>query len=433
MDISSKLKDFGLTDYESRVYTALLGLKQAKVSDIAKNCSVPRNKIYSVAESLHKKGFVEIVPEKVAKFRAVPFEEATQAFIKEQEGRLKNLEENAKKISAFLSSFAPEKKEEDSSGEFLVYKTKKMIYKKLNDIILQAQSRIFIAASWEDVNRVMPALKAVSKKVDVKILCNLTGDNLEMCMKSCCPISETRHYEKNLPEKIVVVDDKEALVFQANSPVALYSKDPQFVAFMKRFMNMILEDSVSVEERVAEIETGVPREEVKIFRGVENIYDVARKASSSAKNHIMRIATEGTFNDTMKHGIVELEKRLSAKGVKIRYILPITEGSLMMVKEAMKFAEVRHMDFIPMQLKIVDDAYCSMRQWESIEKEPVNIVSTSPDFIVTMKHYFEKVWSDSIPAEKRIAGLLLKQHVKKETVKSGIFPGMTPEKPDVKE
>src|SRR3989338_9849807 len=72
--LTSMLKKFGLNTSEAKVYTTLLILQDAKASDIAKRAGVPRNKLYEIAESLNKKGFVEIIPEKVMKFRAVPFE-----------------------------------------------------------------------------------------------------------------------------------------------------------------------------------------------------------------------------------------------------------------------------------------------------------------------------------------------------------------------
>lgn len=416
MNISSHLKEFGLTGYEAKVYIALLGLKQAKVSDIARTSSVPRNKIYTAVEALHKKGFVEIIPEKVAKFRAVPFSEATQLFIREQENRLRSLGDRSGKISSFLSSFSIENKEEDNSGAFLIYKTKKMIYKKLREIAGGAESMLFLAVSSEELAHLLPLAKSTSKNASVSVLCNVSEESIDLANK-WQSFSELRHYEKTLPEKIAISDDNEAFIFNTDSSVALYSKDMQFVAFMRRFANMIWDGSISMEERTAEIKTGVPREEIKIFRGVENIYEVGKNASTSAKKCIVRIATEETFRDIIKHGIILLEKELLSEGVRLRYIVPINKSNLLEVRNVLKFAEVRHTNSVPMQIKIVDDAYCSMRQWESIEKEPVNIVSTSPSFIGTMKQYFEKVWSESLPAEKRIARLTMRTRVSKEALK----------------
>mgnify|MGYP001588345074 CR=1 FL=1 len=76
--LSSMLKKFGLNTSEAKVYITLLVLEDAKASEIAKRANVPRNKLYEIADSLNKKGFVEIIPEKIRKFRAVPFEKVCE-------------------------------------------------------------------------------------------------------------------------------------------------------------------------------------------------------------------------------------------------------------------------------------------------------------------------------------------------------------------
>ena len=72
--LTSMLKNFGLNMSEAKVYAALLILHDAKASEIAKHAKVPRNKLYEIAQTLNRKVFAEIIPEKVMKFRAVPFE-----------------------------------------------------------------------------------------------------------------------------------------------------------------------------------------------------------------------------------------------------------------------------------------------------------------------------------------------------------------------
>ena len=50
------LKDFGLSEYEARMYFSLLTLGEAKVTAIVRKASVPQSKAYSVLDSLRMKG-----------------------------------------------------------------------------------------------------------------------------------------------------------------------------------------------------------------------------------------------------------------------------------------------------------------------------------------------------------------------------------------
>lgn len=52
--IDDLLYDLDLTKYQTELYKALLKLKEGKVSEIAEEAGVPRNKAYSNLEKLYK-------------------------------------------------------------------------------------------------------------------------------------------------------------------------------------------------------------------------------------------------------------------------------------------------------------------------------------------------------------------------------------------
>jgi len=67
--INQILKEIGLTDYEAKVYLALLHLGKATSGEILKKAGIYSGKIYEILDSLQRKGFVSIIIEnKVKKF-----------------------------------------------------------------------------------------------------------------------------------------------------------------------------------------------------------------------------------------------------------------------------------------------------------------------------------------------------------------------------
>lgn len=67
------LREIGLTERESKVYTALLGLGSTTTGPLIKKSEVPNSKIYEVLENLHNKGLVSwIVKGKTKYFQASP-------------------------------------------------------------------------------------------------------------------------------------------------------------------------------------------------------------------------------------------------------------------------------------------------------------------------------------------------------------------------
>ncbi|MBD3191974.1 MAG: hypothetical protein GF308_15105 [Candidatus Heimdallarchaeota archaeon] len=57
-DVIEELKKLGFNEYQAKIYTALVGLGVATASEIAQASGVPPNKVYSVLDSLKKRGLV---------------------------------------------------------------------------------------------------------------------------------------------------------------------------------------------------------------------------------------------------------------------------------------------------------------------------------------------------------------------------------------
>ena len=96
-----KLRDFGMTEYQARVYLALLDLGTATASQIPPISRVPRTRIYATMQQLHEKGLVEIIPETPLKYKPVPFSK----FLTK---RASEMREKAENLEASLAQFEKE-------------------------------------------------------------------------------------------------------------------------------------------------------------------------------------------------------------------------------------------------------------------------------------------------------------------------------------
>ena len=57
-DVIEQLKKLGFNEYQAKIYTALVGLGVATASEISQASGVPPNKVYSVIDTLKKRGLV---------------------------------------------------------------------------------------------------------------------------------------------------------------------------------------------------------------------------------------------------------------------------------------------------------------------------------------------------------------------------------------
>ena len=105
--IENIFQEFGLTQYETKVYLALIELGESSTGKILSKANINSGKIYQILESLRKKGFVSvIIKDGIKKYTPTEPNEILEFFnkkrgeIDEQENMFKNiLPELTKKIN----------------------------------------------------------------------------------------------------------------------------------------------------------------------------------------------------------------------------------------------------------------------------------------------------------------------------------------------
>lgn len=398
----SRLNKFGLSVNESKAYIALLVLNEAKASDIARSAHVPRNKIYEIMDSLHKKGFVEIVPERVTIFRAVNFEDALGFMIEEWNNRIEDMKKTKIELSKHLASLPIQKKGE--KGEFVVYKAKKIIYKKLEEMIGSAEKDISLMINSSDLRRLRLLAKSTSRKTVIKILSPITAENKDISRK-WSEFTEHRHYETQTQIKLAIIDDREMLIFQTNEPMGLYSKDKQFIAMLKNFYESAWEESLTAENRIVEIETGMPAESLKHIHGIKDLYSVLPELIENSKSDII-FTTDSYGIERAFNNIKELISKTSGRGVKIRCLTVLTKSNIAKAKELNGFMEIRHVDKVHAIFNCFDSSYSTIFHVKDSNRsiysdEGMGVIINQKDMVATMRQMLESMWEQATDLKQR--------------------------------
>jgi sugar-specific transcriptional regulator TrmB len=133
----------GLSPYEARAYLVLLERGESKASQVAMASRIPRGRIYEVLESLHAKGLVSVVSAKPLRYRSVPL----KAFIERRREDLRAAEDDIERnASRLLASVAP-RPTAGPTGEFLLFRKRQVVVRKLREMIEGAQKEVIISAS----------------------------------------------------------------------------------------------------------------------------------------------------------------------------------------------------------------------------------------------------------------------------------------------
>lgn len=176
-DAVERLKELGLTEYESKVYYALIRSSGLTAEEISKISNVPLTRVYSVLTSLQSKGMVLEISGRPKRFEAIQPKLALKsytAYVKSiMEEELRRLEAKARELSltlepiywnSRLSLSPPETLKQLSSFSEMEHYTK--------HIIASAKEEINILTylfTWFDVVK-EDLMDAIARRVKVKAL-----------------------------------------------------------------------------------------------------------------------------------------------------------------------------------------------------------------------------------------------------------------------
>jgi sugar-specific transcriptional regulator TrmB len=101
MEYESQLVEAGLNRWEARTYISLLELGSTTTGPLVKKCEVPHSKIYSVLESLIKKGFASYVVKGKIKYFQATNPEIILSVLKEKEKKVSEIMPNLKTLQQY--------------------------------------------------------------------------------------------------------------------------------------------------------------------------------------------------------------------------------------------------------------------------------------------------------------------------------------------
>jgi sugar-specific transcriptional regulator TrmB len=214
----SKLKDFGLNTYESKLWTALLSRGVSTAGELSDIANVPRSRSYDVLESLEKKGFIIMKLGKPIKYVAVQPEEVLERvkkkLIEESDKQTKVLEnlkgsEILQELTLLHSQGVELVEPTDLSGAL---KGRSNLYNHIETMIKSAEKSVDIMTTTEGLIRKAETLKSLfqkakERKVRVRIAAPITKD-AEKAVKDIKHLVEIKNV-KDIKARFCIIDGKQ--------------------------------------------------------------------------------------------------------------------------------------------------------------------------------------------------------------------------------
>ena len=137
--ICNSLMKFGLSKNEARVFVYLAKYGEQKAHKISRALSLHRTETYKILKRLEEKSLAYRILDKPIKFAVIPISKALENLVQEEKQRIRQLEEEKKRIIEDWDSILVPIKDPEALGEFIqVLKGKNQIYIKAYEIIKNA-------------------------------------------------------------------------------------------------------------------------------------------------------------------------------------------------------------------------------------------------------------------------------------------------------
>lgn len=250
-DFLSKLKDFGLNSYESKLWIALLSRGVSTAGELSDISNVPRSRTYDVLESLEKKGFIIVKVGKPIKYLAVPPADVIERVKKKvnEEAEMKSqmlAQLRESDILVELNSLHTEGiKLIDPTDRSGAFRGRDKGYEHLVSMIKNAKKSVTFMTSKDGVERKYNLLanhlkKAAKSGVQVRFIVpqNSAKDDLELLSK----VAEVKQI-KECEARFCIVDGESLFLFLTDDQkvhesydCAVWIEAPYFVNYLNKLV-----------------------------------------------------------------------------------------------------------------------------------------------------------------------------------------------------
>jgi len=302
---------FGLNNYELKAYEALIKTGTSTATHICKVTDIPQGKIYTVLESLIKKGLVDLIPKEPKEFIPNNPDLLSAHILKKG----KEIEEAKNSIEQLKSLYQTEKVVDES--KIIVRQGKKSFYALLKHLIEPKKYRYAIKWTSEfDKKTAIKQKDEISEGVDVKVLTRF-DDETKSNVKKWLKIQPNIRKIRNEGVVMSIIDDEQVMITILKCNATLIIRDQAFCRIMKKMFLETYRDSEYIEENKKENEQDildVLHETIDCFNDKANFSFIGIIGSFSRKNMV-----EGSDLDLVTIGSSDAHeefKRMLTKNLK---------------------------------------------------------------------------------------------------------------------
>jgi len=242
------LQELGLTDYETRVYLALLEKGVLTANQVSKHSSVPYSKIYETLTSLEEKGWIETEHGRPSRYYPKAPSEALAAMKLQLEDKVKTWE---KTIVSELEPFY-ERREIREKPDLWILRGEFNTLAKLKEMVEKTKNELMVAAPVLPktlTDAVTPLLMQL-QNANVKVFFMVSRKAKDLNLQKIAHVAEVR-VRDHMFGGGVIADGKEAMLFlgEDKPTLVIWSNHLGLVQFAKEYFQYLWQSSETAKSR----------------------------------------------------------------------------------------------------------------------------------------------------------------------------------------
>jgi sugar-specific transcriptional regulator TrmB len=237
----TELDNFGLNEYETKSYLALIGKSELTAVEVSKIAKIPRSRVYEILENLAQKGLCYSIPGPVTRYKGADpailknkIEDRLDKIkqeIKERENELAKLIKTSDEAIIALSDLFKNGRTNDSPLEYTeTIKDPLLVHKKTCELTLNAKKELLAFARPPYtvppeviVEQDESEIELLKKGAIVRVICQIPKNNEEIASL----IDVIARFEKygeiakvadELPLKLFIYDE-ETVMYSLEDPI----------------------------------------------------------------------------------------------------------------------------------------------------------------------------------------------------------------------
>ncbi len=278
----STLRDFGLTDYEARSYATLLRHGVLTARRVAEASGIPRPLVYATLRRLHEKGLVNVRPESITKYVAMPASAGLKRLLDEKKRSIETLNGRIQQLEEQLQQ-EPISEVSAAAPQVEIYHGKRNARHIISRLISNCKNEIRFVTTNPDIAVGGSWKRRRGEHLKGQLLIG-TAQAKEQIMGNLPEDIEVR-FADNLRLNLVIADRSSTIILDMdaeNEPQrALLIAHPEVVSILNSIVDLFWDTaSAAAQDRTATVDS-------KSFRIIKGLQQELKSGIESSKRTIL--------------------------------------------------------------------------------------------------------------------------------------------------